>query len=326
MIFLITLVLLLLMVIGLEGIKTVHQHERLIIERLGEYRGDECTIEIPASKEEVKAGGAKTSKVTVKGAGSGLVFLIPFIDRVVNRVDLREIVDDYPEQDAITADNVPVNVDTVVYYQVTDPYQHHYHIKDMREGILKISISTMRDQFGKMTFDDVLKGRNRINKVLRNALDPESERWGVRINRVEVKHIKPTGKMAQEMERGAVGERKRRETVLQGKAEREAMEEVAKGKKADLDAKMTALGKGDPKQADPRLVVVLNSQEAMTKVAEGQATKIFLPIESASVLGAVGVAGEILKETLSAKEKEPKAKKEADSDTKEKKPERGTES
>lgn len=271
------------------SIRIITQSRAGIIERLGKFHGV-----------------AKT----------GVNILIPFIDHMRAVIDLREQVVDYPPQPVITKDNVTMQIDTVVYYQVTDPVKYTYEIANPRGAIEMLAVTTLRNIVGDMDLDQTLTSRDVVNNQLRQILDEATDKWGIKVTRVEIKNIAPPRDTLEAMEKQMRAERERREAVLKAEGEkraailraegeREAAIHIAEG--AKQAAVLKAQGEAEAilvverakaegikmvfnaiKDAAPtKEVVAIRSLEAMEKVADGKATKIIVPAEVAGILGAL---------------------------------------
>ncbi|MBS3984133.1 MAG: paraslipin, partial [Selenomonadales bacterium] len=153
---------------------------------------------------------------------NGLQFVVPFIDRVLPLIDLREQVMDYPPQPVITKDNVTMQIDTVIYYQITDPVKATYEIARLRVGIETLTQTTIRNVIGELALDETLTSRERINAQLRLTLDQATDKWGVRVNRVELKSIEPPKDIKDAMEKQMRAERDKRAQILAAEGERAA--------------------------------------------------------------------------------------------------------
>ena len=256
-------------------------------------------------------------------AARGVNFLIPFIDRMRAIIDLREQVADYPPQPVITKDNVTIQIDTVVYYQVTDPVKYTYEIANPRVAIEYLTATTLRNIIGEMDLDQTLTSRDIINAKLRTILDEATDKWGIKVTRVELKNIAPPRDIQDAMERQMRAERERREVVLRAEGEKtsailkaegikeaairkaegdkearilaaegeaQAILAVQQARAQGLNMVLTAMREAEPNQA----VVALRSMEALEKMAEGQATKIVIPAEASALLGALVGAREML--------------------------------
>ena len=203
---LIVVVLLVVLVVVslIKAVQIIPQATAAVIERLGRFKGT---------------------------ADPGLVFLVPFVDKVRERIDLREQVVSFPPQPVITQDNLTVNIDTVVYYQVTDPKAAVYEISDYIVGVEQITTTTLRNVVGGMSLEGTLTSRDQINTVLRGELDEATGRWGIRVARVEIKAIDPPRSIQDSMERQMKADREKRATILTAEGQREAAIRSAEGNK-----------------------------------------------------------------------------------------------
>lgn len=201
----VVLLLVVLVVVSLvKAVQIIPQATAAVIERLGRFKGT---------------------------ADPGLVFLVPFVDKVRERIDLREQVVSFPPQPVITQDNLTVNIDTVVYYQVTDPKAAVYEISDYIVGVEQITTTTLRNVVGGMSLEGTLTSRDQINTVLRGELDEATGRWGIRVARVEIKAIDPPRSIQDSMERQMKADREKRATILTAEGQREAAIRSAEGNK-----------------------------------------------------------------------------------------------
>ncbi len=198
------LIVLLVVVSVVKAVQIIPQATAAVIERLGRYK----TTQQP-----------------------GLAFLVPFIDKIRERIDLREQVVSFPPQPVITQDNLTVNIDTVVYYQVTDPKAAVYEISNYINGVEQITITTLRNVVGGMSLEGTLTSRDEINTVLRGSLDEATGRWGIRVARVEIKAIEPPPSIQESMERQMKADREKRATILTAEGQRESAIRSAEGNK-----------------------------------------------------------------------------------------------
>ena len=256
----------------------------------------------------------------------GLHFLVPFIDRVANKVDLREQVSDFPPQPVITKDNVTMQIDTVIYYQITDPKLYTYGVENPMAAIENLTATTLRNIIGDMDLDKTLTSRDTINTKMRATLDEATDPWGIKINRVELKNIMPPHSIQEAMEKQMKAERERREKILRAEGEKESTILVAQGKTeaAVLEAKahreatvQRAMGEADAIRSIQQAtadglkalaeagitdaVLQLKALEAFGKAADGKATKIIIPSEIQSI---AGLAQGIVSTVTSAKTEE----------------------
>ena len=270
--------------------------------------------------------------------GTGIHFKVPFIERVARRVNLKEQVVDFPPQPVITKDNVTMQIDTVVFFQITDPKLYAYGVENPIMAIENLSATTLRNIIGDMELDETLTSREVINTRMRASLDEATDPWGIKVNRVELKNISPPAAIQDAMEKQMKAERERREAILKAEGEKRSTILVAEGKKqsAILDAEAekqaailhaeaqkermikeaegqaqavlkvqqaTAEGLRMIKEAGAdESVLTLKSLEALTKVADGKATKIIIPSE---IQGIAGLATS-LKEIMTDKPAEQK--------------------
>ena len=289
-IFIILLILVLVFVV--PCIKIVPQAKSYVIERIGSY---------------------------YQTWGNGLHFLIPFIDRIAGMVTLKEIVKDFAPQPVITKDNVTMQIDTVVYFQITDAKLYTYGVENPINAIENLTATTLRNLIGELELDQTLTSRDIINSKMRSILDEATDPWGIKVNRVEVKNIIPPRDIQEAMEKQMRAERERREKILQAEGEKKSSILIAEGEKesailraeANRESKIrvaegeaeallklkTAEAEGirllKEAQAD-KSVIALKSLEAMAKVADGKATKIIIPSE----LQNVATLGVTLNESL----------------------------
>lgn len=289
--------------IAFKTIKVVKQSEVYIIERLGKFH---------------------------KVADAGLTIIIPFIDRVRSVVSLKQQTMDIPPQGVITKDNVTITIDTVVFYQITDPSKAVYEIQSLKKGIEYLAITTIRDIVGKMDLDETFSSRDGINQQLRVILDEATYKWGCKIDRVEIKDINPPADIRDAMEKQMNAERNKRALILQAEGEKQSAVTLAEGKKqaaileaeADREARIRrAAGEAQAiqsiaqakakevsmiynamKKANPDdKLVQLKSLEALEEVAKGDANKVFIPFEATSALSTLGAAKEILTDKKNSK-------------------------
>ena len=294
-IFLVILILF-IAIIAYKSIKVVKQSEVYIIERLGKF---------------------------YKVADAGLTIILPFFDHVRSVVSLKQQTMDIPPQGVITKDNVTITIDTVVFYQITDPAKAVYEIQSLKKGIEYLAITTIRDIIGKMNLDETFSSRDGINNKLRIVLDEATDRWGCKIDRVEIKDINPPADIRDAMEKEMNAERNKRAMILESEAQRQSAITIAEGKKqaaileaeADKESRIRrAVGEAQAikevaeakakeiqmvydamKKADPNdKLVQLKSLEALEEVAKGDANKVFIPFEATSALSSLGAMKEIV--------------------------------
>ena len=239
---------------------------------------------------------------------NGLHFKIPFIDRISNKVTLKEIVKDFAPQPVITKDNVTMQIDTVVYFQITDPKLYTYGIESPISAIENLTATTLRNIIGELELDQTLTSRDIINSKMRSILDEATDPWGIKVNRVEVKNILPPRDIQEAMEKQMRAERERREKILQAEGEKKSSILLAEGEKESAILKAEARKESQIKIAEgeaeallklkeaeakgiellrnanaDKSVIALKSLEALEKVADGQSTKIIIPSELSSV-------------------------------------------
>ncbi len=290
--FALPIIIAIIIIILCLSIRIVPQASAFVIERLGKFK-------------------------TVWEAG--LHFKIPVIDQVVRRVSLKEQVLDFPPQPVITKDNVTVNLDSVVFCKVFDPRLYTYGVENPIAGLQNLSATTLRNIVGELELDQLLTSRDAINQKLQAILDTATDPWGIKVTRVELKNIKPPAEIEEVMTKQMRAERERRQTVLEAQAHQEAVVSRAKGDKeakvlaaqAERDAQI-ALAEGRAKSIEmvynaeaegiKRLkeaqidsnVIRWNGIKALKDVADGRATKIFMPSDLASIVSSLGVIGEAL--------------------------------
>jgi regulator of protease activity HflC (stomatin/prohibitin superfamily) len=274
----------------LSNIRIVPQEHAYIIERLGKFK-------------------------TVWYAG--LHLKIPFIDRIVNKISLKEQVFDFPPQPVITKDNVSVKVDSVVFAKVFDPQKYTYGVENPIAGLQNLSATTLRSIIGGMELDTTLSSREAINSQMEAILDEATDPWGIKVNRVELKNIDPPPAIEEVMTKQMRAERERRQTVLEAQAHQESVVSRAEGDKrakvlaaeAERDAQIAiAQGKAESvklvykaeaeglemlKSANVNdTVLKLRGLEALKTVADGRATKIFLPTDISATVSSLGALTE----------------------------------
>ena len=285
------IILIIILVIVILGIKVIPQSEAKVVERLGSYN---ATL------------------------GTGPHYVIPFIDRVANTVTLKE-VKDFAPQPVITKDNVTMQIDTVVYFQITDPKLYTYGIENPINAIENLTATTLRNIIGELELDQTLTSRDIINSKMRSILDEATDPWGIKVNRVEVKNILPPRDIQEAMEKQMRAERERREKILQAEGEKKAAVLIAEGEKESTILRADAKKEAEIREAEGKAeaimkvkeaeaegiklikaakadeaVLKLRSYEAMVKVANGTATKIIVPSDLQNLV----TTGSILKETI----------------------------
>ncbi len=272
------------------NIKVVRQSRAYVIERLGAFH-------------------------TVWGVG--IHFTIPFLERVAKIVSLKEQIADFPPQPVITKDNVTIQIDTVLYFQITDPKLYTYGVEQPMLAIENLTATTLRNIIGDLTLDESLTSRDIINSKMRVILDEATDPWGIKINRVELKNILPPKEIQNAMEKQMKAERERREKILQAEGQKQSQILVAEGEKQSLvlraeaakeaklleaEAQAQAILKVQQAQADALKllneaaptdqVVKLKALEAFQAAADGKATKIIIPSEIQGLAGlAAGIQG-----------------------------------
>ena len=298
-------IIVLIIILILSSIKIVPQAHAYVIERLGAYQTSWSV---------------------------GLHIKIPLIDKVARRVSLKEQVLDFPPQPVITKDNVTMRIDTVVYYQITDPKAYAYGIVNPLSAIENLTATTLRNIIGDLELDETLTSREIINTKMRSILDEATDPWGIKVNRVELKNIIPPAEIQDAMERQMKAERGRREAILRAEGEKKSAVLVAEGKKesAILEAeaqKAAAILRAEAKKeaqireaegeaeailkvqtataegikrinesTPSKEVISLRSLEAFAKAADGKATKIIIPSEIQGLAGLAKSVVEITKD------------------------------
>ena len=273
-------------------IRIVPQAQALVVERLGAYL-DTWSV--------------------------GVHFLVPFVDRVAKKVSLKEQVVDFDPQPVITKDNVTMRIDTVVFFQITDPKLYAYGVVNPIMAIENLTATTLRNIIGDMELDQSLTSRDTINSRMRSILDEATDPWGIKVNRVELKNILPPREIQNAMEKQMKAERERRESILQAEGEKASKILVAEGEKqsailkADAakqarimaaEAEATSIMKVQQALADAMRmlnenapndqVIKLKSLEALQKMADGKATKIIIPSEIQGLAGLAASAKTLL--------------------------------
>jgi len=276
----------LVMVFAGTGIRIVRPFQKGLVERLGKYN---------------------------RIADSGIHFIIPFFERMT-MVDMREQVVDVPPQGVITKDNVVVEVDAVVYYEVTDPVKVTYNVANFYLAATKLAQTNLRNLVGDMALDESLTSRETINTKLRQILDDATDKWGTKVTRVELQRIEPPADVTEAMHRQMKAEREKRAMILEAEGSKqsailkaegqaEAIKKVADANKyeritiakGEADAIKTvyeAIHAGNPTND----LIAIKYLESLKNIAEGQATKIFLPMETSGILSSIAGIAELLKE------------------------------
>ena len=276
-----------------------------------------CIVIVPQAKSYVIERLGSYSQTW----SNGLHIKVPFIDRIANKVNLKEIVKDFAPQPVITKDNVTMQIDTVVYYQITDAKLYTYGVDNPVNAIENLTATTLRNLIGELELDQTLTSRDIINSKMRAILDEATDPWGIKINRVEVKNIIPPRDIQDAMEKQMRAERERREKILQAEGEKKSSILIAEGEKESAilraEAKKEAqirIAEGEAeallkiKQAEAegikllkdakadKSVLALKSFESLEKVANGQSTKIIIPSELQSIANAGVIFSEMINE------------------------------
>lgn len=247
----------------------------------------------------------------------GIHFKVPFIDRIAKRILLKEQVVDFPPQPVITKDNVTMQIDTVVYFQITDPKLFAYGIESPMAAIENLTATTLRNIIGDLELDQTLTSRDIINTKMRSILDEATDDWGIKVNRVELKNIEPPAEIRQAMEKQMKADREKRASILLAEGEKQAAITRAEGEKESAILRAEAVKQQRIREAEGeaqallmvqkakadsiRLIneaapsqnmLALRSMEAMEKVADGQATKIIVPSEMQNLAATVAAIKE----------------------------------
>lgn len=282
MIFLVFLLLLIIIILIALHVRIVSQSQAFVIERLGGYL---TTWDV------------------------GLNVLVPFIDRIAKRISLKEQVLDFPPQPVITKDNVTMQIDSVVYFQITDPKLYTYGVENPLSAIENLTATTLRNIIGDMELDHTLTSRDTINTKMRAILDEATDPWGIKINRVELKNIIPPSEIQDAMEKQMKAERERRESILRAEGQKKSSILVAEGAKEAAILEAEAKKEAQIKEAEGRAEAILKIQQAqaeairllkeagadksvlslkametMAQVADGKATKIIIPSELQNIM------------------------------------------
>ena len=299
-----TIVALIVVITIAQNVRIVPQAQAYVLERLGAYQGNWQV---------------------------GIHIKIPMIDRVANKVSLKEQVVDFPPQPVITKDNVTMKIDTVVYYQITDPKLYTYGVEHPISAIENITATTLRNIIGDLELDETLTSRDTINTKMRSILDAATDPWGIKVNRVELKNIIPPTEIQDAMEKQMKAERERRESILRAEGEKRSSVLIAEGRKesAILEAQglreseilraeatkqtriLEAEGEADAivnvqraraegiemmnKARPSKEVISIRGLEAFEKIADGRATKIIIPSEIQGLAGLATSFSELVK-------------------------------
>jgi len=291
--YVIIIIVAVLIIISAISIRIVRQSTALVIERLGSFN---------------------------RVAHTGVAFVIPIVDRVAQTVSLKERVADFAPQPVITKDNVTMQIDTVVYFQITDPKLFAYGVERPLNAIENLTATTLRNIIGELELDETLTSRDTINVKMRVILDEATDPWGIKVNRVEVKNILPPRDIQDAMEKQMRAERERRESILRAEGEKKAAILTAEGLKESMILKAEASKQASITEAEGKATALrtlyeaqaaaikmindakpaaqyltLESFKALEKVAEGQATKLIIPSEIQNLAGLLAAASEVIK-------------------------------
>ena len=283
-----------LIVVLVTNIRVVQQAKAVVIERLGAYQTT---------------------------WGVGLHFKIPFIERVAKTVSLKEQVVDFPPQPVITKDNVTMQIDTVIYFQITDPKMYTYGVEHPLTAIENLTATTLRNIIGELELDQTLTSRDIINSKMRSILDEATDPWGIKINRVELKNILPPKEIQNAMEKQMKAERERRESILKAEGEKKSAILIAEGEKESAILRADAQKQSHILEAEGQAEAILKVQrataegikllneagasdeviklralEAFTAAADGKATKIIIPSEIQGLAGLATSFKEVISE------------------------------
>jgi regulator of protease activity HflC (stomatin/prohibitin superfamily) len=284
------------LIFAFMGLSLVQQHEKGVIETLGKY---------------------------TRTVDSGLTFILPFIQRLV-KIDMREQVIDVPPQEVITKDNALVTVDAIIYNQITDPFRVLYNIAEFHTAVINLAQTSLRNIVGEMELDHTLTSREKINTQLRMVLDDATDKWGVKATRVELKAIEPPKDITDSMSKQMKAEREKRAAVLEAEGLRqsailkaegekqsailrsegmkqsmvleaegraESMKRVADAQKYEIEIVYNAIHSGRPTND----LLAIKYMETLGRIANGQATKIFLPLETSGMMGSIGGIAQLFK-------------------------------
>ena len=291
------LIIVILIIMGFKSVKILRPYEKGVVERLGKYS---------------------------RTAGSGVVILIPFLEKMV-KVDLREQVVDVPPQEVITKDNTVVVVDCVIFYEVVDAFNATYNVVNFYQAITKLAQTNLRNIIGDLELDETLTSREMINAELRDVLDVATDKWGSKVVRVEIQKIEPPHDIVEAMSKQMKAERMKRASILEAEGYKQSeikksegdkqatileaegnAESIKKMAEADKQAAILraegealaiqkvygAIHEGNPDDG----LIAIKYLEALEKISDGNATKVFLPLESSGVLGSVAGIAELFKE------------------------------
>ncbi len=275
-------ILAIIMALIIAGIRLVRQSTAIVVERLGKFN---------------------------RVLNTGIHVIIPFIERTGPKISLKEHVADFEPQDVITKDNVTMKIDTVVYYQITDPKAFSYGVENPMRAIENLTATTLRNIVGELELDETLTSRDTVNNKMRIILDEATDPWGIKVNRVELKNILPPKDIQEAMEKQMRAERERREQILRAEGEKKANILVAEGEKeAEIlraEAKKMALITEAEGQAEAieRIIkakpdasyLTLQGFDALKVMANGQSTKIIVPSDLQNIAGVLTSLAETLK-------------------------------
>ena len=288
------IILIIVGVLVIPNIKIVPQARAYVIERVGSY---------------------------FQTWSNGLHIKIPFLDRVANQVSLKEIVKDFAPQPVITKDNVTMQIDTVVYFQITDPKLYTYGVENPINAIENLTATTLRNIIGELELDETLTSRDLINSKMRSILDEATDPWGIKVNRVEVKNIIPPRDIQEAMEKQMRAERERRESILKAEGEKKSAILIAEGEKESAILRAEAKKESDIKEAEGKAtallkiktaeaegirilkeaapdqkIIAMKSLEALKELGQGQATKIIVPSNLQNIATLTTTVKEMLKD------------------------------
>ena len=289
------IILIIILVIAARGIKIIPQSKAMVVERLGAYH---------------------------RTMQTGLHYVIPIFERVANVVSLKEKVQDFAPQPVITKDNVTMQIDTVVYLQITDSKLYTYGVENPVNAIENLTATTLRNIIGELELDETLTSRDVINVKMRAILDEATDPWGIKVNRVEVKNILPPRDIQEAMEKQMRAERERREAILKAEGEKKAAILIAEGEKESAILRADAKRETHIREAEGEAAAILKIQEAtaqglkllksagmdeavlkyksyetLEKVADGQATKIIVPTDLQRIATAATAFSEAMDKT-----------------------------
>ena len=289
------IILIIILLIAIRGIKIIPQSKAMVVERLGAYN---------------------------RTMQTGLHYVIPIFERVANTVSLKEKVQDFAPQPVITKDNVTMQIDTVVYLQITDSKLYTYGVENPVNAIENLTATTLRNIIGELELDETLTSRDVINVKMRAILDEATDPWGIKVNRVEVKNILPPRDIQEAMEKQMRAERERRESILKAEGEKKAAILIAEGEKESAILRADAKRETHIREAEGEAAAILKIQEAtaqglkllksagmdeavlkyksyeaLEKVADGQATKIIVPTDLQRIATVATTFSEVMDKT-----------------------------